>query len=144
MSAPGAGAPKSLAAPSVAAENDASARDSQVLPEPAATPAPGTTAIGKRNDAKSAPLSRELEMVDSASKALSAGQPRRALERLDVYGRSFPKGTLGQEALRLRIEATQASGDRAAAVRLAEEFTRRYPKSTYTQRLRSLLSSKAP
>ncbi len=104
----------------------------------------GSGAASAKRAASNPSLSRELELLDAASKALASGHASGALEKVGVYERAFPRGALAQEALRLRIEATQASGDRAAARRLAREFTRRYPKSAYTQRLRSLLSSDAP
>jgi outer membrane protein assembly factor BamD (BamD/ComL family) len=86
-------------------------------------------------------LSVELELIDSARRALAQGNqsPRAALHKLDEYRRRFPNGRLRTEATILRIEALMAAGDRAAASRLAKSVLDRAPNSPYARRVRSLL-----
>lgn len=89
--------------------------------------------------ARSVALTRELEILDRASRALNSGRAQQALKELEVHRRTIPRKVMAEEALRLRVEATLASGDAVSARRLSQEFSRRYPNSPYAQRLRSLL-----
>jgi hypothetical protein len=100
----------------------------------AVVPAPG----GERS-AGLPSIAAEIQELDRAREALAAGEPRRAIERLDRYDRLFPKGALQQEGLRLRIEAVAANGERAAARSLAQRFETLYPGSTQSERLKSLV-----
>jgi hypothetical protein len=84
-------------------------------------------------------IADEVEELDRARAALSTGEPKRALERLSRYDRTFPQGTLREEALRLRIEALVSAGDRATARTFAQRFRSLYPNSTHSERLKALV-----
>jgi hypothetical protein len=84
-------------------------------------------------------IASEIEELDRAREALGTGEAKRAVDRLNRYDRAFPKGTLREEALRLRIEAVASTGDRATARTLAQRFQALYPDSTHAERLRALV-----
>ena len=89
--------------------------------------------------AAGASVGGEIEELDRARGALSGGDARGAISALDRYQRAFPKGVLQQEALRLRVEAFVAAGDRATARSLADRFRVLYPNSPHAKRLNSLV-----
>ncbi len=121
-------------------------------PEPEATPqalpeAPKPSEIEEpaepaaRSVASSDPksIAREIAALDDVRRALSAGEPQKALKQLGDYGRSHPRGVLRQEATLLRIEALARVGDRAAARRLADRFLSANPASPHEKRIRALV-----
>jgi outer membrane protein assembly factor BamD (BamD/ComL family) len=65
----------------------------------------------------------------------------RALATLDRYDAAFAPGVLAEEAAVLRVTALMAGGKRAQARRLAEDFARRYPTSSYGPRVRALVET---
>ena len=81
----------------------------------------------------------EIAEIDAARRAVEAGNPRSALERLDRYAKNHPNGALEQEHLRLRIEALAALGELDAARVLLRRFLVRYPQSAHRKRLLSLV-----
>lgn len=81
----------------------------------------------------------EIREIDGARRAIEAGDPRGALQRLDRYAKNHPKGALEQEHLRLRVEALAAQGDMDAARSLLRRFLARYPQSAHRKRLQSLV-----
>jgi hypothetical protein len=84
-------------------------------------------------------IANEIEELDRAREALGTGEAKRAIDRLNRYDRLFPRGTLREEALRLRIEAVVTTGDRATARSLAQRFQALYPDSTHSDRLKALV-----
>jgi outer membrane lipoprotein YfiO len=84
-------------------------------------------------------LGDQVAAIDRAREALSSGDATRALAALEAYEKSFPNGTLNQEATALRIEALLKMGNRAAAAALADSFLAAHPTSPYASRIRSLL-----
>lgn len=129
------------AAPLATLEQEAEAAPLVVDPAPALSPV--RRAAREPQRAAAAPrapsLSDELVLLESARRALSRGEPRKALALLDDHGRSFRKPRLSVEASVLRIEAAAASGDRARAVRLGREFLARPGSGPYERRIRSLI-----
>lgn len=84
-------------------------------------------------------IAREIEELDRAREALGMAEPKRAIERLNRYDRLYPQGTLREESLRLRIEATASAGDRPTARSLAQRFQALYPDSAHSERLKALV-----
>jgi hypothetical protein len=82
----------------------------------------------------------EIQEIDAARRAVEAGDPKGALQKLDRYAKNHPNGALEQEHWRLRIEALAAQGDLGAARSLLRRFLLRYPQSAHRKRLQSLLS----
>jgi len=84
-------------------------------------------------------LGDQVALVDGARKQLASGQPQAALSTLRHYDQAFPKGTLGQEVMLLRIEALAQMGNRSAARELATSFLSRQPSSPHRKRIESLV-----
>lgn len=125
----------------IAAPSDASGSD----PSP-----PRSTAKPARERSWSAPaaapepkpsLADEVAVLDSAREALDGSDPARALQVLEKHDKQFGAGVLSLEAKVLRIEVTLAGGDRAGAIRLANEFLAAHPRSAHTSRVRSVLAA---
>lgn len=112
--------------------------------------APATAEVTPPNSARAEPpaassagavrLREEVALMDRARRALAAGDTARALAALDQHQRSFPSGTLGQEAKLLRIEALARSGDRAAARALGERFLSEHPDTPHRKRIQNRLA----
>ena len=105
-------------------------------PEVVATPT-----VGRR---RLADLGGEIALMDQARTALRLGAPQSALGTLEQYRIRFPRGSFGQEAQALRIEALAANGSRARAVGLANEFLAHYPNSPHSDRLRRIVAASSP
>jgi len=108
--------------------------------EPSNAPAPAAAPPSRSPPAAAEPnsnnsLAAELEALDSARRALSAGNGGQALQLLDAHGRRFPRGRLRLEAEVLRIEALMQTGQRAAASARAKAFVKRYPNSVFVSRV---------
>lgn len=84
-------------------------------------------------------LRDEIALMDRARTALRSGAPGQALSALDQYRARYPRGTFGQEARVMRIEALAASGNRARALAETNAFLSQNPKSPHSERLRQLL-----
>jgi hypothetical protein len=114
---------------------------SALSPAPAPAPAPAALAPASASTAPSRPLglADEVALLARAQRALEAGETASAFAALSAHDRLFPRGTLGQEAAVLRIEATARSGNRATARSLARSFEATYPGSPFRDRLRALL-----
>ena len=101
---------------------------------PAAAPAPGS-----EDERAAAPVTGgmrdEIALIDGARAALGAGSPARALSLLDRYRARHPRGVLLPEALAMRIEAIDRSGDHARAQALARAFLAEYPHTPLAQRV---------
>jgi hypothetical protein len=103
-------------------------------------PAPPTAAIApaaERPAGAAGPgaLRDEIALIDGARAALAAGAPDHALTLLERYRARHPHGMLLPEALAMRIEAIDRSGDHARARSLARAFLAEYPHSPLAQRV---------
>jgi hypothetical protein len=87
-------------------------------------------------------LSQELTLVRRARAALRLGMPDRALELLAEHARRFTAPRLAQEAAVVRIEAVCATGDRARARSLTEEFGRAWPRSPLRARVGNMCGAR--
>jgi len=85
-------------------------------------------------------LESEIAILDSAQRALAAGQPSGALQNLDTHRRLFAKPHLLPEATLVRIEALLALGRAVEARRLGEQLLAAQPAGALSQRVRSLLN----
>ena len=82
-------------------------------------------------------LHAEIDLLNAARVALSAGDRPRALELLEGFETQFPEGVL-------RPDALVASGDRPAAARVARAFLAANPSSPYAPRIQRLMSQSNP
>jgi Tfp pilus assembly protein PilF len=85
-------------------------------------------------------LSRELRLLDAASRELAAGDLTAATTDLDRHAHDFPHGTLAEEALAIRVRVWARGGNRARAQALYEQLARTYPASPYLDSLREALA----
>jgi hypothetical protein len=134
-------APAAVEVPSAPAEvvPSATAVPDPPLPSHGRPVAPHPSRDGSTDASRA--LGRELALLDGARVALQEGRPRGALAELDDYARAFPRGALAEEARVLRIEALAESGERAAAVREAQNLLARDPDSPHAARVRGVLAS---
>ncbi len=86
-------------------------------------------------------LGEQVSALDSARRALAAGDAASAVRQLDDYEARFPGGALVEEAEVLRVEALLAEGDRASAARVGDRFLSAHPNSPHAARVRALLAS---
>jgi len=98
-------------------------------PKPRPLPSPASPSPPPHDD--------ELTLLRRAKQQLATQAPAAALETLDAYARAFPRGTFGEEAEALRVEALAASGASTSAQRAAALFLERHPGSPYAERVRS-------
>jgi outer membrane protein assembly factor BamD (BamD/ComL family) len=84
-------------------------------------------------------LAEEVAVLDSARKALTAGNTTIALDALAGHEQRFAAGALAAEASVLRIEALAARGDHAGAAARARAFLSTYPNDPHADHVRSLL-----
>ncbi|MFT3926108.1 MAG: hypothetical protein QM778_26425 [Myxococcales bacterium] len=82
-------------------------------------------------------LTREIALLDRARTHLAQGNAGAALAALTEHARSFPRGTLREEAMVLEIEALSSIEPEAARV-AARRFLQLYPGSAHSARVRSL------
>ncbi|WP_437592293.1 FecR domain-containing protein [Sorangium sp. So ce1000] len=83
-------------------------------------------------DAREAPprtsLTAENELLQSAMAARRRGQPRRAIERLDLLLRRYPDSPLAEIARVERLRAIEALGDKERTAAEARRYLRDYPQ----------------
>jgi hypothetical protein len=91
----------------------------------------------------SSALSAEIELLDGARRALSAGDVARGTNLLDEYSSRFPAGTLRLEANVLLVEDLFLRGESRRAAHLAQDILRSDGASTHASRVRYLLSRHA-
>ncbi len=111
---------------------------------PAANPAPPfasapSITVAPPATTPTADLSGEVRAVDAARAALVAHDATGALALLDDYDRRYTSGSLAREAALLRTEALMAHGDRAEAVRRAQDLLAQSPDGPYRARLKKVL-----
>jgi hypothetical protein len=92
--------------------------------------------------AQSSPLTREIEALDRARRALAASDTAGATRALDAYGREFPNGDMAPEATVMRVRVLLAENRADAARALADSFAAAHPSSPYTTRMLQLVSGK--
>jgi hypothetical protein len=83
-------------------------------------------------------LVAEVQLLDSARRALRAGDAQRAQRSLDEHRKGHSSGALGPEAEVLRMELLLVQGRRGDAAAAALRFLREHPASTHTRRVRAL------
>ncbi len=86
-------------------------------------------------------LAAEVALVDRA-RTLARSSPGEAMTALDEYARTFPGGTLRDEAAVVRVEALLAAGHRADAERTAQPYLRDRPNTPIARRMTDLLGPK--
>jgi hypothetical protein len=126
-----AGARSALPAASVGPAQPASAVQSGRPRSPSSAEA--------RSSIPSAGIASEVELVESARKAVETGNSAEALRALDQHDRRFESGPLVSEARVLRIQALLKSGDYRAAEAAAHGFLAAHADSPYAGRVRALL-----
>jgi hypothetical protein len=125
--------PPAVAPPKVAASPvPAAAQSTEKAFEPPAPPPPA-----RSRSQPGTSLSRELELVREAQRALDRGRPTETLSLLDRHRTEFPKGALTHEAQTLRILALCSAGQRELGHAAAERFLRAQPDSPFARRVRS-------
>lgn len=125
------------AAASTTRPADSASAAATARPRPAVASRPPASA----SDTEPSPLAREVRAIDVARRALSAGDARAALSTLDQHDRDFPNGPMRTEAEVLRVDALVASGDQAAARRLASQLLARDPAGAHARHLRSVVGA---
>jgi hypothetical protein len=83
----------------------------------------------------------EVALLGAAQRALSSGQPKRALALLEQHRREFPSAALTQERNAVRIMALCKLGQAARARQEAAAFSRQSPESPLTERVRAACGS---
>jgi hypothetical protein len=83
-------------------------------------------------------LAEEILALDGVRRALSAGQPSRALVLLDDYANDFTTPQLAPEATALRIQALWDAGRHDEACALASRFVTTNAKSPLSSRFKTL------
>jgi hypothetical protein len=133
-------------APALPAPNVVVAKPKAVLAPPSEPPAESPKPVAApRSPSESideperVPLAAEVALVDRARSTLGAGNPAGALQTLSAYETAFPEPRLLPEVLFLRMEANVAAGNRAQAVKTAEDSVRRFPRSPHAARARELI-----
>lgn len=123
------------AAPALAASDESEPESVVAPPVQTATPrAPVSAASSSAGQ-----LGREVQLIDSARRALATGNTSLASTQLDEYRRIAITGVLDREARVLRIETLLRQGDRERAATLAKAYISELPNDPHSARLRSLL-----
>ena len=103
--------------------------------------APAAAAHVVRTDASAAAtadLSEQIRLIEAARSGVAAHDAKAAAAALEAYNAKFPRGSLGQEAMVLRIRAVDQAGDSARATALAKAFVTRFPNSPHVARLKPI------
>jgi hypothetical protein len=108
-------------------------------PAAPATPVPDEAQPSNQFRKGSGKLSREVELIDGARKAVAASDAQTALAALERYERVRETGTLDREARLLRIDALILRGDRPLASELARRYLQDFPNDAHAARLREFL-----
>ncbi len=86
-------------------------------------------------------VAAEVALLERASGALRAGDPKRALAAVSEHARRFPNGALAEERDTERIVALCALGRRDEAATATQRFDRAYPSSSHAARIRAACAS---
>jgi hypothetical protein len=117
-------------------KSPASRKESRAPVSPVAPSAPASASLPAAQS-----LSREIALIDGARRSLGSGDAGGSLRQLDEYAALPRTGTLDREAQLLRIDALTQSGQRAAALALAERYLASFPNDPHAARLRTLTSA---
>jgi hypothetical protein len=117
-------------------------------PHPALSPAPslavGTTGWGQDDSprrASNSALAEEVRRMEAIRRELRTGRASEAMRLLAEYRIDYPAGALADEAVVLQIECLIRLGRKEEAALLARRFLAESPRSPYSTRVNSLLSS---
>ena len=111
------------------------AHDSEAAPtEPAPTNSSRSRSRAVSSKARGS-SAEELALLDSARRAVVAGDFAAALNAIQRHARSFPKSQLGEEREALRVRALKGAGLSKKAAEAARKFESRYPKSVLAPEL---------
>ncbi len=103
--------------------------------------ATGAYGRGERGGAIASPgIGRETELLAMAQRAMSAGQPERALVLLEEHARSFPGGALLEERSAARIIALCQAGHAQEARAEARSFVQQHQNSPLMARVAATCS----
>jgi hypothetical protein len=136
-------------APAVAATPPAPVEPAVRADVPVATPAapvakvaPHARVVRAEPPARAAEVSQalqqQIDLIDRARRLEASADTGGALRTLDEFDRRFARGPMSEEAGLLRIQATAARGDRAAASALAQRFLAEHPASVHAAKVRSI------
>jgi hypothetical protein len=114
--------PQPRAVPAATATPSPAEHEHELVPQPAAA---GST------------LSEEARLIALAQRALSAGNPARALALIEEHRRSYAGGALAQERDAARVLVLCALGRSREARDARKQFLRDWPGSALTARVRS-------
>lgn len=106
-----------------------------VAPAPVAAVRTPSNQRTSQGGAQARALGPEIDLLDSARRALAAGDAERALSLITSYHRRFPTGALSQEATVLEVDALEAKGRAEQATDLKQQFLAEHPESAHTQRV---------
>jgi len=90
---------------------------------------------------RSSALAEEVQRMQAIRRQLRAGRAAEAMRLLDEYRTDYPTGVLADEALVLRVEALIHLARNEEATLLARRFLAESPRSPYSARVSTLLSS---
>jgi hypothetical protein len=85
--------------------------------------------------------SKERALLDSARRALAAGEPQACLTELGKHARAFPSGKLAEEREAMTINALVGVARYSQAREKAALFSRRYPHSFLTPSVEAAISA---
>jgi len=102
------------------------------------TSATSATSTARVVDPRASSVARELDIVDRARAAVRAGDGEGALALLDAFDAEFPKSSLADEVVVIRVDALAKTGRTDRAAELARAFVARKPASPYAARLRAV------
>ena len=110
----------------------------RVTTESIAPPSAGYAIEPKPRDAKRS-LEREMQLLDTARRALAENAAADALSALRRYSSEFAAGALAPEARLLEVRALLQSGERARANELGQRIIASAPESQHAEAVRALL-----
>lgn len=117
----------------------------QKLPAPPSAPAAAQTNETAKNDVprrdSTSALAEEVQRMQAIRSQLRAGHADEAMRLIAEYRKDFPAGALADEAAVLQVESLIKLGHNAEATLLARSFLAERPRSPYSARVSSLLSS---
>jgi hypothetical protein len=126
-------------APNAAVERAPMAAGTTAL---APSPSPSSAAQGAAPlSDRPTSLAREIALLDESRATLGRGDAAGALKLLDRHAQEFPRGSLGPEAVVVRIEALLRLGDEHSARAIANQFATEHPDDSHLVRIKSLFAN---
>jgi hypothetical protein len=80
----------------------------------------------------------EIREIEAARAAVSRGDDKAAIATLNDYDATHPQGDFKPEAMALRVQALNNSGNTGEAKKLATEFEGKYPKHPLVQQVKTV------